>query len=68
MEQHKRQVIGPLRGVPCPWCGNKNDLREVNAQYPLEKGVGVECDHCHRMGEVVAVDGEPRVILKQKHR
>lgn len=68
MERHKKAVIGPLRACPCPWCGQKNDLREVNAQYPIEAGVGIECDHCHQTATVVTVDAEPRIILKQKHR
>jgi hypothetical protein len=67
MERHKQSVIGPLRAVPCPWCGEKNDLREVNAQFPIEPKIGIECDHCSQVAIVVAVDNEPRIILRQKH-
>jgi C4-type Zn-finger protein len=68
MERHKKSVIGPLRAVPCPWCNHKNDMREINEQFPLEGGCILDCDKCSNKSEVVVVDREPRVILKQKHR
>ena len=67
MERHKQNVIGPIRAVPCPWCGQKNDLREINEQIPLEGGHVVDCDHCQRKSTIVTVDRDPRIILRQKH-
>ncbi len=68
MERHKQQVVGPLYAVPCSWCGQKNDLREINEQFPLEVGVGVECDHCQKISTVSRIDRAPRIGLKQKHK
>jgi hypothetical protein len=68
MERHKQSTIGPLRAVPCPWCGTKMNLRELNAQYPIEDGCKVDCDACSHTSDVVGVDGEPRIILKQRHK
>lgn len=67
MEQHKKAVMGPVSGVPCPWCGGKNDCRELQEQMLLEKGCVIDCDHCKRKSVVVEIDTRPRIILKQKH-
>lgn len=67
MERHKKAVIGPISRVPCPWCGTKNDFREVNEQFPLEGGCVVDCDRCQQKSIVVQVDRSPRIVLKQKH-
>lgn len=67
MERHKKAVIGPISRVPCPWCGAKNDFREINEQFALEGGCIVDCDNCQHKSIVVQVDKSPRIVLKQKH-
>jgi hypothetical protein len=44
------------------------NLRELNAQYPIEDGCKVDCDSCSHTSDVVTVDSEPFIILKQRHK
>ncbi len=67
MERHKKVIGGPISAVPCPWCGNRNDMREINEQFPLETGCVVDCDNCKRKSIVASVDVTPRIFLRQKH-
>lgn len=79
MEQNKQAVSGPISAVPCPWCGNRNDLSNLFEQGILEgslhddsgkiisRGSRVDCDHCKRLSVVEKVDTRPRVILRQYH-
>ncbi len=41
--------------VPCPHCGQKNDLRELQATQCFDTGNEIECDHCHRMMQVASI-------------
>lgn len=74
MERHKKAVMGPVSKVPCPWCGQSNDFREMGGfagedsmLVGLEDGAVVDCDHCKNRSIVVKIDRRPRVILRQKH-
>lgn len=75
MERHKKLVIGRIDSVPCPWCGGKNDFRELGGGFAGEQGllVGIEdgcvvdCDHCSEKSFVVKIDRAPRLLLRQKH-
>lgn len=76
MERHKKAVMGPVSGVPCPWCGAKNDFREIQGGFAGEEGLGVDyeegavvgCDHCKHPSEIVKIDRRPRIILRQYHK
>jgi hypothetical protein len=68
MERHKQAIMGPINAVPCPWCGTKNDFRELQEQMLLDKGCVVDCDQCHQKSSVVEIDTRPRIILRQNHR
>lgn len=41
--------------VPCPSCGKPNSMVELDSQQLLDTGHRVDCMHCHRMMEVVAI-------------
>lgn len=44
---------GPVNAVTCPHCGKTNDLRALQEQQILDTASQIECDHCHRIYEVV---------------
>jgi hypothetical protein len=67
MERSKQKTIGIIPAVPCPWCNRTNDLTDLKEQMLLEKGAKIDCDHCKRISVVDAIDGRPRIILKQFH-
>lgn len=48
-------VQGMIEGVPCPHCGKKNDLRELEQQQLLDTGHQIACDFCQRSMEVTAI-------------
>jgi hypothetical protein len=74
MERHKKAVIGRIDKVPCPWCGQTNDFRELGGfagedgvMIGLEDGAISDCDHCKHPSVVVKIERLPHVILRQKH-
>lgn len=46
---------GPIHAVRCPHCGKPNDFRDLHSQQLLDTGAIPECDHCHRLMEVVRI-------------
>lgn len=48
-------VAGAIDGVPCPHCGKKNDLRNLESEQLLDTGHQMFCDYCQRSMEVVSM-------------
>lgn len=48
-------VQGVIEGVPCPHCGKKNDLRDLQQQQLLDTGHKLICDYCQRSMEVTSI-------------
>lgn len=46
---------GPIHAVVCPYCGQANDLRDLQSQQLLDTGSGVVCDKCHMTAEVAQI-------------
>lgn len=48
--QQPQAVKGHVHAVPCPFCGQRMDLRELYKLQMLDIGSDVECDRCgHNM-------------------
>jgi len=70
--EHNKIVSGPAPAVPCPWCGQREDWRPALATGIVETSEPgdpalVDCDKCGRTSEVVRVDRQPRISLRQHH-
>ena len=54
---------GPIHSVPCPWCQQTADFRELADEElggagwgnQLEPGAIVGCDNCNRPSKILAV-------------
>lgn len=69
----KQVQKGPIHRVPCPYCGAKNDFRGLQGEagwgdYGLERGAVVDCDHCGRKSQIVAVQTITVLTLRQHRR
>ncbi len=53
-------VQGPVTAVPCAHCGAKQNYGELEH---LENGMGVECDDCGKVSEIV--DIRKVVVVRQ---
>lgn len=59
-----KQVGGPVDRVPCAWCGQTNDYRDLIAQNMInDNEAQVDCDHCGRINQVVQI--QPVTVVKQ---
>lgn len=56
---------GPQHAVPCPYCGQHNDFRELQ-EHRVEQGDFAECDKCSGVMEVVAV--QPVTVVHVRRR
>lgn len=58
-----KNTHGFLHAVPCPHCGQPNDMREIHEMMGqgFEPGLKASCDHCHRNMQVTAV--QPTVVV-----
>jgi uncharacterized Zn-finger protein len=46
-----QQTVGNEQGVPCPWCGAKQDLSQIE----IDVDSHVSCDDCNRVYTVTAL-------------
>lgn len=56
---------GPINGVRCPHCGKGNDFRDLQSQQLLDTGHVAECDHCHRLMEVIRIAPVTVITVRQ---
>jgi hypothetical protein len=59
---------GPIHAVVCPYCGNQNDLRDLQSQQLLDTGSGVVCDKCHMTAEVAQIVPVTFVSLRPSNK
>jgi hypothetical protein len=70
-------VNGPVHHVPCPHCGRRNDLRELDSQNLLDTGSEIICSpvdgapntgHCGRLFAVVGIRAVKFVVVAPLHK
>ena len=62
-------VTGPVTAVPCPHCGKPNDMSpHSEEEQHLDTGNEFDCDHCHRLMQVVALKPVTMVSVRQSPR
>lgn len=58
--QPQPMTRGSHKALPCPWCARPNDLTDM-ADYALEVGADIECDHCKKLMRIARV--EPVTVI-----
>ena len=59
---------GPIHAVVCPYCGQANDLRDLQSQQLLDTGSGVVCDKCHMTALVTQIVPVTFVSLRPSNK
>lgn len=63
----KKHRQGPAGGVPCPWCGERDDWRPAMETGQVQPNHYVTCEYCGNICVIVAIKRMPIVELKQFH-
>ncbi len=64
------QTKGASHSVPCPWCGGRNDLRQLleHNMADAQNEAQIDCDHCGNIFQVASISTVTVVHVMQSPR